>query len=120
MRLIFRFLRVLVLWVSRFLISLIIAVFLHYIMPFLLTTLRFLRRWVLFSFTATVNGPRKYINRLAGEWTERIHEGSENRDHIHQVYQLCRFLVVAIVVLGWLVAGVFTYLLFRVAYGFFI
>ena len=120
MKLLFRLLGVLVLAAGRLLLLLLVTIFQILLLPILIIAFRLLQRLIFFAFTAIVNNPRQYINRLAGEWTERIHEGSVNRNHMNEVFQFCRFLVGAIVVLGWLVAGVFTYLLFRVAYGFFI
>ena len=107
------------LWLLQLLLALLL-VLIRLILPFLLMALRGLRGLVLISFTATVNGPTRFIDRLAGEWTERVHEGADNREHLFEVFQLCRFLIGAIIVLGWLVATFVTVEMLRVVFGFFI
>ena len=90
------------------------------LLPILVAVFWLIRSLMFFSITATVNGPRQFIDRRAGEWTERIYEGSTAREHLSEVFQLCRILVGAIIVLGWVVAGLFTYTMLRVYFALFI
>ena len=103
----------------RFLLALLIML-VRLLLPVLLMVLRGLRSLVSMSFTATINGPTRFIDRLAGEWTERIHEGANNREHIYEVYQLCRFVAGVLIVLGWLISTLFTVEILRVVFAFFI
>src|SRR5688572_9354475 len=131
MNLLFRFIRFLVLSVFqllvvvmttifRFLVLVVLTAVLRFVLwPVLVAIMRLIWSLLFFSLTATVNGPRRFIDRLAGEWTERIYEGSITRDHLNEVFQLCRFLVGTLIVLGWLVSGFFTYQILRVVFGFF-
>lgn len=120
MNLILRLLISLGLLVVRILLRLAVAAFLWLLLPLVVLVFGLLRSLFLLSLTAAVNGPTRFINRLAGEWTERFHERVDNREHIHQIYQLCRFLVGTLIVLGWLVATLFTIVILRVVFGNFI
>lgn len=120
MNLIVRILGYLVLGILNLLGVLLATIFRFLLLPILIGLFLVLRRLIIFSFTAFVNGPRQYIDRLAGEWTERIHEGADNRNHIYQIFQLCRFIVGTIVVLGWIVSTLFTLIILRVVFAFFI
>jgi hypothetical protein len=132
MNLLFRFIRFLVLSVSHLLIALISAIFRFLVFvviaaifrfilwPFIVAAYRVFRDLIFLSFRAIVNGPTRFIDRLAGEWTQRIFTLVDDREHIHEVYQLCRFLVGGLIVLGWFVTGFFTMEILRVVFGFFI
>jgi hypothetical protein len=91
-----------------------------FLLPALLAVFRILWAAISFSFTATVNGPRQFIDRLAGEWTERFHDVVRDRSNINEIYQLCRILVGARIVLGWVIFIAFTVAILRVVFGFFI
>lgn len=119
MRLIFWLIRFLVLLVVQLLLSLLAAVFRFLLLPLLLAVISLLGSLVFFSISAVVTGPRHFIDRQAGEWTEQIYEGSNNRDHLSQVFQFCRVLVGTLIVLGWSLAGFFTYTILRVVFVFF-
>jgi hypothetical protein len=132
MNLIFRFIRFVVLSIFHLLIALISAIFRFLVLvviagifrfvlwPFLVAVFRLLRDLLFLSFRATVNGPTRFIDRLAGEWTQRIFALVDDREHIHEVYQLCRLLVGVLVVLGWIIATLFTVEILRVVFGFLI
>ena len=111
--------RLLFFWLLRILLYLLVLLFRFLVVPLLTLVVRLLRSLVSLSLTATVHGPRGFIDRLAGEWTERIVELTENRRHIAEIFQLCRVLVGTLVVLGWVVATIFTVSILRVVFGFF-
>lgn len=113
-------LRFLVIWMLKFLVWLLTFLARFLLLPLLIAVLRLLRDSVSLSFSATVNGPTRFIDRLAGEWTEHIVELVENRDHIHEIFQLCRFMAGALIIFGWIVIGFFTVTLLRIVFGFFI
>jgi hypothetical protein len=116
---IFRIIGFLILVLLRFLASLSGVVFRVFLLPIISIVVWLFRSLMLFSLTATVSGPRQFIGRLAGEWTERIYERSLTREHLSEVFQLCRVLVGTLIVFGWLVAGFFTFNILRVVFGFF-
>jgi hypothetical protein len=120
MSLLFRLIRFLLSLIWQVLLNLTLAVFRFLLLPLLVWVLRLGSTLVFFSFRATVNGPTRFADRLAGEWTQRILDLVDDREHIHEVYQLCRILVGAIIVLGWLIAGFFTVEILRVVFGIFI
>jgi hypothetical protein len=124
MNLIFRSMRFLVLLIFRWLFGLVTAIFRFVLLPVLLTVFltvfRVIRDLVSLSFRASVNGHTRFIDRLAGEWTERFHELVDDRSHIYEVFQICRFLVGALIFLGWMLTGFFTVTILRVVFGFFI
>ena len=115
-----RFIRFLASAILRLIFSLIVVMVRFIVLPFLLAALRLLRRLVWTSLTATVTGPGLYIDRLASEWTLRILEMGVQRDDIDQIYSLCRFAVASRIVLGWVVAIIFTVAILRVVIRFFI
>ena len=115
-----RKMRFLLLWLLRVLLAVFVMLFRLILFPIILVILRLLRRLVSLSFSATASGPSGFIDRLAGEWAERIVGVVENREHINEIYQFCRILVGTIVVLGWVVSGYFTYQVLRIVFGFFI
>jgi hypothetical protein len=103
----------------QLLLGLLVLVLRFVVWPLLVAILRLLTGLIFSSFTATVSGPRQYINRRAGEWTARIVQVVENRDHINEIYRFCQILVGATVVLGWLVSTLFTGTVLWVVFGFF-
>jgi hypothetical protein len=111
--------RFLFLLLLRLLLGLLSLLFRLLLMPLFLIVFRLLRGLVSLSMSATVHGPIGFIDRLAGEWTERIVQITENRKHVAEVFQFCRFLIGALIVLGWLVAGFFTVSILRIVFGFF-
>ena len=115
----FRVMGFLILALLNLLLFLLSVVLRTLLVPIFVAILWLIRSLMLFSITATINGPRQYIDRRAGEWTERIYEGSSSREHMSGVFQLCRLLVGIIIVLGWLVSGFFTYSIVRVYFVFF-
>jgi hypothetical protein len=120
MNLLFRFSRFLLSLVWQVLLNLAIAVFRFLLLPLLIAVLRFGSTLVFFSFRATVNGPTRFVDRLAGEWTQRVLDLVDDREHIHEVYQLCRLMIGVLIVLGWTVTGFFTVEMLRIVFGFFI
>ena len=120
MNLLFRFIRFLVLLVASALFNVLITAFRFLLLPLLIAVLGTLFNLVFLSIRATVNGPARFIDRLAGEWTRRIFDRVDDREHIHEVYQICRVLVGALIVLGWSITGFFTVEILRIVFGFFI
>lgn len=120
MGLLARVLRLLAIVAFNLILGFTVAAFRLIVLPLLLVVLRLCGNLILFSFRATVNGPGRFINRLAGEWTERIHQVVDDRNHIYEVFLLCRFIAGALVVLGWLFTTLFTVAILRVVFGFFI
>jgi hypothetical protein len=115
-----RLLRFLLISILNILVWLLATLFRLVLLPLLIVILRLLRDLVSLSFRATVNGPTRFIDRLAGEWTERFHGLVDDRSHIYEVYQLCRFMAAALIILGWIIATLFTVELLRVVFGIFI
>src|SRR5215207_1455157 len=101
MNLLLRFIRFLVSLIWQVLLNLALAVFRFLLLPLLLAVLRLGSTLVFFAFTATVNGPTRFADRLAGEWTQRILDLVDDREHIREVYQLCRLMIGVLIVLGW-------------------
>jgi hypothetical protein len=124
MNLLFRFLRFLVSSVLHLLFHLLLGllavVFRLLLLPLLVLVLRVFRDLIFLSFTATVNGPTRFIDRLAGEWTHRVFDLVDDREHVQEVYQLCRLMVGGLIVLGWIITGLFTVEILRIVFGFFI
>jgi hypothetical protein len=120
MNLLIRIIRFLAVLAIRLMLGLI-AVFSRFIvLPFLLATLRVSGRLVFTSLTATVTGPTEFTDRLASEWTRRVLEMGIRPEDIDRVFRLCRFLVASMIILGWLVATLFTVAVLRVVFGLFI
>jgi hypothetical protein len=119
MNLLLRFIRFLVSLIWQVLLNLALAVFRFLMLPLLITILRLGSTLVFFSFWATVNGQTRFVDRLAGEWTQRVLDLVDDREHIHEVYQFCRLLVGGLIVLGWIITGLFTVEILRVVFGFF-
>src|SRR6266508_1731957 len=94
-------------WLLRLLLLILIAL-LGVLLPVLLVVFRALRHWVAISFAATVNGPARFVDRLAGEWTQRLIELGAPPDRIDQIFRFCQLAARTIIVLGWLVSIVFT------------
>ena len=117
MNLLFRFIRFLLVSILQILVSLTITICRLLLLPPLLAVLRLGSALVFFSFRATINGPTRFIDRLAGEWTQRILDLVDDREHIYEVYQLCRLMAGGLIVLGWIVSTLFTVVIFRVIYG---
>jgi len=90
------------------------------LIPVLSVLLRWSFRLMSLSLTATVHGPRQFTERLASEWTQRLLELGVSHDHLDQLYTLCRFLAASMIVLGWVVAALFTVAILRVVFGIFI
>jgi hypothetical protein len=120
MKLLFQLLRFLALLALNLLLSLIAVLLRLLFLPFLWATLRILLALISLSFTATVNNPRQYIDRLAGEWTQRLLDLGVHREYLDQIHSLCRFLAVSTILLGWVVATIFTVAILRVVFGYFI
>ena len=119
MNLLGRFIRFLVVSAFKLLLSLIAVIVRFVVLPILRSALRVLRGLVFTSLVATVNGPRQFTDRLASEWTLRVLDLGIQRDNVDQIYVLCRFLVGSRIVLGWVVAILFTVAVLRVVYGLF-
>jgi hypothetical protein len=85
--------------------------------PYILLTLRMLRRLMAMSLTATVIGPRQYVDRLASEWTQQLLGLGGLRDHLDQLYRLCHFLATSMIVLGWVVTTLLPWLFFGLYSG---
>jgi hypothetical protein len=118
MNLLFRLINFLIRLTFTILIRLLIILF-RLILPHILATLRLLRTLMFMSITATVNGPRQFIDRLASEWTRHFLDRGVPRDYINQIYSLCHFLAGSAIVLGWMVTALFTYAILRVVFGLF-
>ena len=106
-------------WLLRLLFFLLVTLF-GLLLPVLLFVLRALRDLVSISFAATVNGPAPFVDRLAGEWTQRLIELGAPLDRIDQIFSFCRLAARSIIVLGWLISIVFTVEILRVVFGIFI
>ena len=99
----------------------LIAIFLQLILlPMLMAVVRVLRDLISFSFTATVNGPVQYTDRLASEWTRRLLELGGPRDQINLIFVFCQLAVGSLVALGWVVTFLFTVEILRIVFGLFI
>lgn len=120
MNLLWRFLRWLARLVFDVLFTLASVLLQLIILPALLLVLRACRDLIFFSFRATVFGPARFIDRLAGEWTARFHQVVEDREHIDEVFLLCRLAAGSLVILGWLLTLLFTVEILRVVFGHFI
>ena len=120
MNLLFRFIRFLFLSILQILLNLTITICRLLLLPLLIAVLRLGSTLVFFSFRATVNGPTRFVDRLAGEWTQRVLDLVDDREHLHEVYQLCRLMVGGLIVLGWIIIGLFTVEILRVYFAFFI
>lgn len=120
MNLLIKLLRFLSLLVLNLLFSFIAVLFRLLLLPLLVAVFRLLQALVSLSFTATVNNPRNFIDRVAGEWTQWLLGLGVDRQYLDQMYGLCRFLAVSTVVLGWVIATIFTVAILRVVFGIFI
>jgi hypothetical protein len=101
--------------VSRLLIEIF-----RLLLPWLLAAIRWLFWLMRFSLTATVNGPRQFVDRLASEWTRRVLVLGVPPIHIDNAFRLCRFCAASLVVLGWVATILFTGFILRIVFGFFI
>jgi hypothetical protein len=72
------------------------------------------------SMTATVHGPTQYSRRLASQWTRQAIELGASRENVEEIYGLCQFTVMSMIVSGWIVSTIFTIIILRVVFGFFI
>src|SRR5687768_9714815 len=104
MNLIMRFIRFLAVSAFKVLWRLIAILFQLILLPLLIAVLQLGSTLVFFSFRATVNGPTRFIDRLAGEWTQRVLDLVDDREHIREVYLVCRLMVGGLIVLGWLIS----------------
>ncbi len=116
MDLLFRFLRFLVVLAYRMAMRLA-TIFIRLLQPVVMRLLRLMGILVLASFTAAVVGPRQYVDRLGADWTRRFITSGLDRDRIDDLYTLCRLAVAARMVLGWIIAVLFTVLILRVVFG---
>jgi hypothetical protein len=90
------------------------------LLPMLLAVLRVLRDLIFISLAATVNGPAQYRDRLAAQWTGQIIHLGADRNWLDRIYIFCQFIVGSAIVLGWSFSILFTVLILRVVFGFFI
>ena len=120
MNLLFRFIRFLAVSAFKLALGLSTVLFRLIVLPFLLATLRVSGRLVFTSLTATVSHPRQFTDRLASQWTQQILELGIPRDNIDQIYSLCQFMAGSTIVLGWVIAALFTVGILSVVIGFFI
>jgi hypothetical protein len=111
----------------RFLISLTVKLLLallsttiRLLAPVALAGLRSLRDLIFMSMTATVHGPTQYARRLASQWARQAIELGASREYIEEIYGLCQFTVMSMIVSGWIVATTFTIIILRIVFGFFI
>lgn len=95
----------------------IMANSLRMLLPYLLATLRLLVSLVSSSLSATVHGPRRYTQWHASKWTQRLLEAGVSREYLDQAYGLCQILVASKIVIGLVVAALFTVAILRVVYG---
>lgn len=109
----------LLMYLIRFL-AVFTVLIIRFLLPLILVVLRALLGLISISFAATVNDPREFIDRLAAEWTRWFLERGADREHINQIYSLCRFMVGSMIVLGWAISILFTVEILRVVFGFFI
>jgi hypothetical protein len=120
MSLVMRFSRFLALLILNFAVFLLSLIFRLFLLPFLMVVFRALLGLIFLSFMATISGPHQYMDRLAGEWTQRFVEVVNDRSHIDEAFQICRLLVAVLIVLGWLVTSLFIVEILRVYFAFFI
>jgi hypothetical protein len=59
------------------------------------------------AFMATVTGPGEFIDRHAGDWTQRLLANGVSRDHLDNSHRFSRFMIGSMIVAGWvlIVAG---------------
>ena|SRR5690349_23375102 len=119
MNLLFRSIRSLLLLIASVLFNLLLTLCRFLLLPLLIAVLGALFNLVFLSIQATVNGPGRFIDRLAGEWTRRIFDRVDDREHIHEVYQIYRVLVGGLILLGWSVTGFVTVEILRLVFGLF-
>jgi hypothetical protein len=98
-------------------LSRLLSILFQLLLPYILLLLRLLRRLMGISLSAIVTGPQRYMDRLAAEWTQQLIVMGGLRDHLDQVYGLCRFLATSLVVLGWVVTTLLTVAILRVVFG---
>ena len=98
----------------------VIANLFRLLLPWILAALRFLINLVTGSLSATVQGPGRYTQWLASEWTRQLLDLGVSRDYLDQIYGLCRLLVVVRIVAGLAVATLFTVAILRVVFGYLI
>lgn len=96
----------------------LITVAIRVLAPVALSALRSLRNLIFMSMTATVHGPRQYANRLASQWTRQVIEMGASIEYIDEIYSLCHFTVMSMIVSGWIVSVVFTTIILRVVFGY--
>jgi hypothetical protein len=118
MNLLFRYIRFLTILTFRISVRLVAFIF-HLLLPIVLRILGLLQALIHMSFTATVQGPAQYTDRLASQWTRRLLDSGADRANIDEIYRFCRFLVGALIVLGWVVSGSITVEILRIVFGFF-
>ena len=106
--------------IARLTFTLFVRLLLRLVLPIVSVLLGWLLSLVTTAFVATVNGPGQYSERLASEWTRQLLDLGVSRDHLDQTYILCRFLAASRIVLGWVVAALFTMVILRSIFGFFI
>jgi hypothetical protein len=120
MRLVVRFIRFLVLSIMNIMWILIALIFRLLFLPLLLLAFRAMRDLIFLSFTATVNGPYQYTDRVASDWTRRFLEMGAPRDHMDSIYFVCQMAVGSLIALGWVVSVLFTVEIIRIVFGYFI
>lgn len=118
MILLFRFIHFLIRSILAVVVWLLVALF-QLLLPYLLAVLRMLLGLVSMSLSAAVQGPRIFIDRLASKWTQQLLNLGVSREHLDQLYNLCRFLAASMIVLGWVIATLFTVAVLRLFFGYF-
>ena len=119
MNLLFRLIRFLFLLVASVLFNLLLTIFRFLVLPVIIAILGALSNLVFLSILAAVEGPTRFIDRLAAEWTRRLLQRGAPMDHIDQMYGSCRVMVGAMIVLGWIVSTLFTVEILRIVFGLF-
>jgi hypothetical protein len=108
-------------WLVARLILSMLTILLHLLFRLLLRVLRLLLdgsfSLVTTALLATVSGPTQSIERMASEWTQRLLAFGVSPEHLYVAYRICRFLAALVIVLGWLVAALFTLVVIRVVSG---
>jgi hypothetical protein len=98
----------------------LIWLLLQLLLPIVFVILGWLINLMATSFMATVSGPRHYIDRLASEWTWRLIAWGIDRENLDATFRFCRFAAMFMIVTGWAIAALFTVVVLRVVFGFFI
>lgn len=85
-----------------------------------MSLLRRLLNLMAMAVEAAITGPRKYIERLSSEWTQRFISMGISLELIDTAHRVSRFLATSTIVLGWVITATLVVVIVRVVFGFLI